>query len=65
MDGLRLLKRSLSGGQIFQTFDKQILFDFMDTFAKVLALRDEGEGLPQPGVQGIIPIGANQNNPAY
>jgi len=44
-----------AGGQTFEKFDKQILSNFLKAFAKVLALRNEGRGPSQPGVQGIIP----------
>jgi len=54
-----------AGGQTFEKFDKQVLLDFIETLAKVLTLRNEGRGHSQYGGQGIIPIGANQNNPAY
>jgi len=44
-----------AGGQTFEKFDKQVLLNFTKTFAEALTLRDEGGGLSQPGVQGIIP----------
>ncbi|WP_152004643.1 hypothetical protein [Desulfoluna spongiiphila] len=43
-----------AGGQTFEKFDKQVLLNLTETFAEALTLRNEGGGLSQPGVQGII-----------